>query len=166
MAPNARKIAPNEIEKCLKIWDGECPPWEAYEYVLEKNKTEGQMLFNYVRKNGADKLWAGKAWQNKTCKRICSYGEFCKKRVVSINENKMCYGQLLYNDLSLEKLKELDSGVKLLSINGDIINVDLESFFYVYECYYEWFGCKKSPKRYYGDNCLLPLLALKEEKKE
>lgn len=93
-----KKIAPNEIEKCLKIWDGECPPWEAYEYVLEKNKTEGQMLFNYVRKKGADKLWAGKAWQNKTCKRICPYGEFCKKSVVSINENKMCYGQLLYND--------------------------------------------------------------------
>lgn len=149
-------------------------------YTELKDGIESRMLLNYVRKNGADKLWSGKAWQNKTCKRRCPFGEMCNKDVLSIDGTKMCYGQLLSRDLTFEKVKTLETGgseIERILNNGDISEYSIESFFESYESFMDWFGQKKWPKRFwvgkgvseesikrfYGGNVLIPLLRKMEQ---
>ena len=52
------------------------------------------------------KLWRGRAWQNKTCKRNCPLADFCKKETVVINGERLCRGQVFSKGIKAEMLPD------------------------------------------------------------
>ena len=70
------------------------------EYRAIKDATESNMLFELLRKTYADELWAGPAWKEDKCEEVCPFGEFCHKRLITIDGTSYCIGQLKYKGIT------------------------------------------------------------------
>lgn len=135
---------------------------DKFNYLYDVMADEGAALFKLVAQKIGFKLWKEKAWKNKTCRKKCPLGESCRKRLLIIDGQKYCIGQLLtvydtFSPLVLEeKLKERNN-VKIMEPNGEItsINEDEGSFFFEYEYFIWWFGERNFGKRkIYGENAI------------
>ena len=65
-----------------------------YDYYLELAIAEGERLISLVREKIGVKLWTGKAWKQKGCKKTCPYGDVCTKTLLQIDDDRFCFGQL------------------------------------------------------------------------
>ena len=52
------------------------------------------------------KIWHGRAWQNKTCKRNCPLADLCQKETVVIDGERLCRGQIFSKDIKPETLPD------------------------------------------------------------
>lgn len=63
------------------------------------------------------KLWRGRAWQNKTCKRNCPLADFCQKETVVIDGERLCRGQIFSKDI---KPETLPNSTPILRADGSV----------------------------------------------
>lgn len=114
-----KEVTREEIIQSINEKDNKYDP----EYFMELAIREGDMLFEKVAEKFGYKLWNGKAWRNKTCKRTCPLSSACKKELVQIDNEYFCYGQLLAKKIynrELHKIAETHL-VQLLNSDGTII---------------------------------------------
>lgn len=63
------------------------------------------------------KIWRGRAWQNKTCKRNCPLADFCQKETVVIDGERLCRGQIFSKDI---KPETLPNSTPMLRADGSV----------------------------------------------
>ena len=63
------------------------------------------------------KIWRGRAWQNKTCKRSCPLADFCKKETVVIDGERLCKGQIFSKGI---KSDALPANTPVLNADGSV----------------------------------------------
>lgn len=71
-----------------------------YDYYLELAIAEGERLISLVREKFGVKLWKGKAWKQKSCKKTCPYGDVCTKTLLKIDDERFCFGQLYLMEIT------------------------------------------------------------------
>lgn len=101
-----------------------------YDYVLTLMRAEGEMLFDKAVKMFGEPLWNGHAWQNKSCRARCPFGDMCRKELVAIEDNILCFGQLYKNNIDDEKLIRMSRSKRIKIINSDgSVHIDLSKEF-------------------------------------
>lgn len=138
-----------------------------YDYEFCELMTEGKLLFDKVASKFGEKLWRGNAWKNATCRRKCPFGDICKKEIVQIDDDFLCFGQLYDRKISEKKLLEKTEAhiVKFIRQNGDSFTLTaclsdsdketLSSWFFEYEYFIWWFGsCGRKGGKVSGVNVI------------
>lgn len=137
-------------EEILNLIFSDQPNEISDDYAFALLETEGHMLFDITAKKFGFKIWKGKAWKNKTCKRKCPFGDECKKYLITIDNLRYCYGQLYYNKITENEIIEMSKNHKIKIINpNENVHIDLNmdydeqifsNFFFDYEWFICWFG--------------------------
>lgn len=124
---------------------------------------EGRKLFNLAVKKFGYNLWHGEAWQFKTCKRKCPFGNMCRKILFEIDNKKYCYGQI-YSGIPCEVNDELhqkfDNGIyRVIRPDGSSCSGQESLSFHIsfYENFILEFGDYGIDKKINGRN-IIPLL--------
>ncbi|MCM1270115.1 MAG: hypothetical protein NC247_05750 [Ruminococcus flavefaciens] len=71
-----------------------------YNIMLYKNSRteyESNKLFDIAVEETGRSLWTEEAWHNPDCHKICPLCNICDKKLISINNNEFCYGQIYMN---------------------------------------------------------------------
>lgn len=63
------------------------------------------------------KIWHGRAWQNKTCKRNCPLADFCRKETVVIDGERLCRGQIYRRGIKDDALPD---NTPILNADGSV----------------------------------------------
>ncbi len=122
-----------------------------YDYNFALLQTEGTKLFNIASEKFGTKLWENQAWKKAECSKRCPFGSMCKKYLVQINTEMLCYGQLMSRKIREEELINLSekNDIKIYKLNNDIYidlnstNYDdqhLSSYFFEHDWFIWWFG--------------------------
>lgn len=101
------------------------------DYALALLQAEGTMLFNIAAEKFGSELWKNQAWKKTNCIKRCPFGSMCKKYLVQIDAEMLCYGQLMSQKIREEDLINLSkrSNIKIYRSNNDIY-IDLNSAYY------------------------------------
>ena len=139
------------------------------DYHWELRTTENYMLFKLAVDKIGRKLWSNKAWHNKTCRRRCPFGDICRKRLIEIEGELFCYGQLYIKHniyVSSDSIKELypTQHIRVIEPDGTIFidnrspKFDIQIFASClgeYEFFILDFGDKFTyPNKIYGNNVI------------
>ena len=63
------------------------------------------------------KIWHGRAWRNKTCKRNCPLADFCRKETVVIDGERLCRGQIYRRGIKDDALPD---NTPILNADGSV----------------------------------------------
>lgn len=110
------------------------------------------------------KLWNGRAWQNKTCKRNCPLADYCQKATVAINGERLCRGQVYSRGINSEKAEQLPNDTPIYKADGSACYLksdDPEAFgnFFeiLFEVGYNYGDPKRAGNRLMGGNVIWQL---------
>lgn len=121
------------------------------DYYFALLMAEGRLLFEVTEKKFGRILWSTDAWKKIDCEMKCPFGNMCKKELVKIDDELICYGQLYYRRISENIMIDMakNKSIKVLKPNGEVYidlscsNYDeqlLSEFFFRYEWFIWWFG--------------------------
>lgn len=119
---NSRKLSSSEIRKAVSDEDSDLSAM----YWLDVADYESELLFTKVMKSLGTELWQGNAWRNKTCRKNCPLGRYCRKQRVAVDNDCYCYGQILLLDLSTEYFEGISNTHDVRFIDGEekeIVNI-------------------------------------------
>jgi hypothetical protein len=167
ISDDERKSLQNDVYNSTLLQCPDLPGSDSFEFEFKYNLMikEGYRLFNLVSEKFGYKLWSNKAWRTKTCELKCPFGDICKKYIVKIDNNKLCYGQLYFKKINEDKLIYMTkyNSIKIIRPNGNIfidlnsINYDkqiLSDFFFEYEWFIWWFGDLRENNKINGYNVI------------
>lgn len=110
------------------------------------------------------KLWNGRAWRNKTCKRNCPLADYCQKETVAINGERLCRGQVYSRGINSEKAEQLPNDTPIYRADGSACYLksdDPEAFgnFFeiLFEVGYNYGDPKRAGNRLMGGNVIWQL---------
>lgn len=173
------------IENCIKYVIGIYPDIEPhkvidliqggenndinFDYNFALLQTEGTMLFSIAVKKFGSELWKNQAWKKTDCTTRCPFGSMCKKYLVQIDTEKLCYGQLMIRKIREKELISLskEHDIKIYKPGNDIyvdlnfMNYDnqlLSSYFFEHDWFIWWFGDNGGNGKVNGYNVIPYLL--------
>lgn len=122
-----------------------------YDYNFALLQTEGSMLFNIAAETFGMELWKSHAWEKTNCNKRCPFGSMCRKFLVQIDTEKLCYGQLMFQKIREKELISLSQeyDIKIYKPSNDIYidlnskNYDdqlLSSYIFDHDWFIWWFG--------------------------
>lgn len=155
-----------ESEIIKAVFDN-TPNKYAQDYGSYLAMSEGELLFKMTAEKFGYKLWNGKAWKNKTCKKSCPFGGICKKELIKINDDVLCYGQLFCKGLTESKIVKMTKThrISLLKSDGSVYidlnntpdiaeNEIFSNFFFDYDLFVMWFGDYGYNHKINGENVI------------
>lgn len=120
-------VDPHKIEKSIQDKENNAINQD-YAFVLLQS--EGRLLFNITAEKFGMALWKNQAWEKSDCFKKCPFGNMCKKYLVQIDMEKLCYGQLISRNICEKELVILSKtcNIKILKPNNEIyLDLDLNS---------------------------------------
>lgn len=89
----------------------------ASEFSLFISMDENINVFQIACEQFGYKLWSGRAWRNKTCKRNCPLADFCRKETVVIDGERLCRGQIYRRGIKDDALPD---NTPILNADGSV----------------------------------------------
>lgn len=98
-----------------------------YMFQEELMTAEGEKLFTIVVERFGNKIWRS-AEKPRNCKKFCPFGDMCKMYFVEIENEQLCYGQLLYKGIGEKELLCIakEKRVRILKSDGEVF-VDMSN---------------------------------------
>lgn len=89
------------------------------------NRVENQKLFERAFQKYGRTLWKKNSpWKSKKCHIKCPVADICTKKLLQIDNTKLCYGNLYFNRIDCDKLKELEEQghiIQIIDMSGKVI---------------------------------------------
>lgn len=88
---------------------------------------ESTRLFELAVDKFGKKLWLNSPWKSGCCERRCPLADFCEKefrRLLQIDDEKFCYGELYLKGIDSRKLDQLEAEghtIKIVDLTGEVI---------------------------------------------
>ncbi|MBR3044631.1 MAG: hypothetical protein IKI45_09125 [Oscillospiraceae bacterium] len=120
----------------------------ASDFTLLISMEEKINVFKMACERFGYKLWRGRAWQNKACKRSCPLADFCRKETVVVDGERLCRGQIYCNGLMADALPD---STPVLNTDGSVDYLksdDPESFGIFFDILFDVGSDYGDPKSY------------------